>query len=194
MTGEKLARIRTCQACRHWRAACADYWNWPRCIHGGVERDLSDEFLEGPESNCPITAWTGLEPLDLEEVAAEERMIGYEHDRRMVRSLLRHVFEDAIAHVDVAKLRAWITNMISRGECPLWLAVEITALLESAGLPAGAHLTVLQDGAAAILAGGGNDAAWCSLRDCVEAEACTAAEAQAVADSLGITEPSAGGA
>ena len=51
----------------------------------------------------------------------------------------------------------------------------------------------MQDGATAVLndAAGGNDKAWEALRDCVEADVCTAHEAQDVADAIGVTEPAA---
>ncbi len=73
MTGEKLARIRKCQghgasqkACEHWRNNGG--WPWPRCKATGEDGgglpglELNDEFFHGPETNCPLGKWAGLEP------------------------------------------------------------------------------------------------------------------------------------
>jgi len=190
MTGAKIARIKTCMKCRWWRAACADFWDWPRCTEGGTERDLSDAFVEGPDANCPIGSWTGLAPLDLDAEALDGRLSSYKNVRSVLRPIILHIYEGAAPLLDKAKVPALLVAMVARDESPLWLAVELADLLTASGLAPDAKGAVLLAASEAALADAakGNDAAWTALRDAVEAGACTPQDAQTVADSLHITD------
>jgi len=67
-------RVRgVCEKCEHWVARTGD--KWPHCEANGKESrvPLEYEFLNGPESNCPIGAWKDAVPMDVPATAEERR-------------------------------------------------------------------------------------------------------------------------
>jgi len=196
----KLARIRKCRFCEFRRTAPSTLWKWPRCKAGGVDAkgdpllELTDEFMEGPASNCPQGFWKDLEPIDLEENEATKRRAAYlSWPNAPVRKLLLRLFEYLYSNVDRQALKQRLIAALTAGETELWILLEVIGVLVYRGVvDDSARKALLSDGAKAILAFHGNDQAYYALRDCVEAGVCTKQEAQDVAQELGITKPTSG--
>lgn len=112
MDGTKLARKRTCAACPHWANRHADVWRWPHCDCDGVDVEVDDAFLDGPETNCPAGQWLGLEPVDMEaeRMEGEERLLDAE--RRNMKPLL----DLALAGIpDDGAKGAFLVDAVARG-------------------------------------------------------------------------------
>ena len=104
MDGTKLARIRLCQSCPHWRNAPANIWRWPRCLFGGDEDAapyLDNAFLEGPERNCPAGKWEGLEPIDMEAEAEESRLLKAQNQVKFWGPVMEALPVDARTALDI---------------------------------------------------------------------------------------------
>jgi len=74
--GLKFARRDVCNVCPENRWSVGT-WNWVRCRACGVDsngdaiQDLDDDFVNGPESNCPLGKWAGVVGKTDAELAAE---------------------------------------------------------------------------------------------------------------------------
>lgn len=72
MTGDKMARIRECSKCENRSTRHSSIDDWPRC-RANNNGYLDDDYMEGPDANCPLGLWAGLDPIDLEAEAAEQK-------------------------------------------------------------------------------------------------------------------------
>jgi len=117
MDGTKLARIRRCSRCAHRFSKHADFAG-PHgyakfCGFGGTgERyriELHDDYMEGPDSNCPAGYWADLEPIDLEVEAEKERLV---KARRQV-TRLGPILELALGETPPEKRAAAIERVVT---------------------------------------------------------------------------------
>ena len=118
MTGEKLARIRKCGECQFQRNAPANVWKWPRCIYGGDEIELDEEFMEG--GDCPGKYWIGLEPIDLE--ANKKLMTEMQQDQ--LRTFLKPIVIEFLAKIDDKNKADTLVKAVEKG-LPDFLALEL---------------------------------------------------------------------
>jgi len=125
MDGTKLARRRTCHECPHRATRHASVWPWPRCTYGGGEGvELTDEFLEGPATNCPLGKWHELAPVDVEAEARAAEEAG----RRRLRQALKPLVVGALAALRAGLSRpAYLVREVRSGRLPRWLAEELAA-------------------------------------------------------------------
>jgi len=63
-------------------------------VYGRRDIELSDEFMEGPEENCPGGFWKGLTPVDMEEWAAESRRKRVEGAARFLKPIITALISD----------------------------------------------------------------------------------------------------
>ena len=77
MTGEKMSRIIMCRSCRFFTTkpvAFAGPKGFPDfCMIEGIPEEISDDYLEGPVTNCRVDKWKGLVPVDLEKMKEESQ-------------------------------------------------------------------------------------------------------------------------
>ena len=128
MDGRKLARIRRCESCRHWRTAHATVWEWPHCtaISEALGQDivLSDDCMEGPDTGCPLGYWKALPPIDLAAEDAEQRRRAAEQQRTAFAPFLRA----AMRLITGAEGRAaLLVQAVGSGLCLVEIAEELAA-------------------------------------------------------------------
>jgi len=129
MNGIKLARIRRCARCEFNRNTGA--WPWPKCCFsdrtgetGAPLRD--DAFMEGPDENCPAGRWAGLEPVDMEAVAREQKRRKLQGQRERLKPLvLERLRGRSQEHVDDV-----LETLSALGALEPEIAVEISDELE----------------------------------------------------------------
>ena len=76
-----MARRSVCQGCVQSRV-CPARWQWMACLAGREPVQISPEYVSGPETNCPLGHWTGVEPIDLEARRIEQ--VEHRRERRAV--------------------------------------------------------------------------------------------------------------
>jgi len=73
-------RHRRCEACFECVARPGYKDKWPHCEANGkaFRVAIEYEFLNGPESNCPLGKWKGVVPVDVPASAEEQRQAAIE--------------------------------------------------------------------------------------------------------------------
>ena len=121
MAGKKMARIRKCHRCPHRRTAHAEVWRWPHCVYGEGDIELADQYMEGPEENCPAGFWTELEPVDLEAESQQNQQRLRQHVRKSFGLLL----EKGLRRMSEANATLFLVEIVEAGDIPDWLAEEL---------------------------------------------------------------------
>jgi len=139
MNGRKKARIERCSRCR-MRVTRHESHAGP---HGysrfcGAEDspiELHDSYMEGPDSNCPLGYWSGLDPVGPMDPQEWE-----EWNRTQVRDRVRQFRKPELKNrvqkiADLADIRADVETalavLVAAGAVPGWLADEIEKELGS---------------------------------------------------------------
>jgi len=153
-----------------------------------------DSAFYSDAGNCPLDRWRSLPPMDFEAERERIRLQNYAGIRAapMGKRIHQRLVRGLLEGLPLRAVHDKIVAAVGSQELYLWLIVDILGDLERAGIaPPNSRLEVLRNGADAILKAqwGGNDAAYEALRDCVESGACTRSEAEAIAQELGVTEP-----
>ena len=130
LTAIGWARHGRCTRCPHW--CNRTIWHWPRCTHGPADLEISGQFLEGPEGNCPAGYWKALAPVDLEKVEAEREGCRDETQRKTLAPILRAALNASSA---TEKEREDILVEAVKAGLRINVAME---LAEEAGLKVGA--------------------------------------------------------
>ena len=139
MNGTKQARIQCCNRCGH-RVQCNEQRSGP---HGfavfcaalnGPLQELHDDYMEGPESNCPAGKWADLEPIgptdpdewrkwsqDREHANAVERQ----------RGTLKPALKRALDGQPIEDVDDCLEDLVRRGDVLPEIAAEIGDELEA---------------------------------------------------------------
>ena len=120
MTGIKMARIRRCHTCPHRSTRHASVWSWPHCDGGGLDTELSDEFMETGE--CPAGRWDGLDPVDLEAEAKAQAAARLERERETKRPA---VLAALALTTDETRQAGYLVQLVELGFLSAALAEEI---------------------------------------------------------------------
>ena len=152
--------------------------------HRSIERQLIKGWNIEPSGRCPH----GVTLKDAITLRARHRQAATrDNEGRFVRRILRW----ALRQPSAPSAAKQVVEAIKDRSLPLWLPVSVIREAQTDGLSAdGGHIPfIAQPGAAALLAGEGNDVAYWAVRECVVAGALSAEEALGVCEAVGIKEP-----
>ncbi len=114
MTGIKQARIRACHGCEYRYTRHAKYMDWPHCDGWPAAGDLEldNEFMEGPDDNCPRGKWAHLAPVDMKGEAAAALARAIERETARWKVLLDILSPD---EKTVESIRPKIDKLVTDG-------------------------------------------------------------------------------
>ena len=114
MTGIKMTRIRKCLRCEHRSTRHSSIDKWPRC-KANSNAYLDNDFMEGPDGNCPIGVWDGLPPVDLDAESEANRAKSIAKETAAMKAVVDILSPDEKSAIEIhSKIDQLVTAKIIR--------------------------------------------------------------------------------